>query len=37
MNQAVGSANMILNPSGDCDVTLPTEEMSFGAVKSLFR
>ncbi len=35
--QAEGSATIILNPTGDCGVSLPTEDMSFGAVKGLFR
>ncbi len=35
--QATGSVTMTLNPAGDCGVVLPTEDMSFGGVKSLFR
>ncbi len=34
---AEGSPALILNGTGDCGVTLPTEDMSFGAVKGLFR
>ena len=35
--QDVGSPTLTLNPVGPCGVILPTEDVSWGAVKSLFR
>lgn len=37
MHQAGDSPSLIINPAGSCDVILPSEDMSFGGVKSLFR
>ena len=35
--QVGASPSLILNPAGGCDVVNPTEDISWGAVKSLFR
>ncbi len=37
VTQDPASPTLIINPGGDCEVVLPSEDMSFGGVKSLFR